>query len=138
MALGLTGLVLGLGLVTVMAPHPVAVAVFGCGSLLVVVLAAVLTWKRPGQTIYAATDRGRGIVVEAGRVITFTLPARIAVTATKDLEMGELDLGPLDVQVVGQVERRTVHLRSVAYPRIVAELLEGIAARPPASVDSEA
>lgn len=137
-ALGLTGLVFGLGLVIVLTPRPVAAGLFVAGALLVVVLAGVLAWKRPVSAIYAATDRGRGIVVEAGRAMTFSLPARIAVSATKDLEMGELDLGPLDVQLDGRVERRAVLLRAVAYPRVVAELLEGVAAGSTASVDSGA
>lgn len=138
MALALTGLVFGLGAVTLLTPRPVAAVLVIAAAVLVVVLAGVLAWRRTPRAVYAATDRARGIVVESGRAMTFSLPPRIAVTATLDLEMGELDLGPLDVLVDGAVERREVRLHSVAYPRVVAELLEGVAARPPASVDSGA
>lgn len=136
LALGLTGLAFGLGLVTVLSPRPLAAVAFVAGALLVAALAAALAWRRPVRSIYAATDRGRGIVVEAGDAMTFALPPRVGVTATKDLELGELDLGPLDVLVGGRVARREVRLRAVAYPRVVAELLEGVAARPATSVDS--
>lgn len=138
LALGLTGLAFAVGLVVVLAPRPMAASLFVAGTLLVVTLAVVLAWRRPVRSIYAATDRGRGIVVEAGDAMTFTLPARIGVTASKDLELGELDLGPLDVLAGGHVTRREVRLRAVAYPRVVADLLEGVAARPTTSVDSGA
>lgn len=138
MALLLTGVVFGVAIAIAIAPNPLAAGAVVLAALLAVIIAAVLARRQPVRAIYAATDRARGIVVESGHAMTFALPQRIGVTATLDLEMGELDLGPLDVLVDGAPERRDVRLRSVAYPRVVAELLEGVAARPPSSVDSGA
>ncbi len=101
------------------------------------VVAVVLAWRRPARALYAATDRGRGFVVEraTGRALAFALPARIAVAASRDLELGDLDLGTLDVEVHEAAkptrrEQRHVRLLAVAYPQVVADLLQGLVPLP--------
>lgn len=139
-ALGLSAAIVVLGFTLARATDPArAVLVVGLG-LLAAVVAAVLAWRRPAGALYAASDQGRGFVVEGvtGRTLVFALPPRIGVTASRDLELGDLDLGTLDVEVVQAEEgaraarqaRQHVRLRAVAYPQVVAELLQGLVPLP--------
>lgn len=127
--------VIGLTLARAVEPDR-ALLVLGL-ALAVVVTAVVLAWRRPARALYAATDRGRGLVLEggAGCTLSFALPTRIVVAASRDLELGDLDLGVLDVEVheaprPPRQERRPVRLRAVAYPRVVADLLQGLVPLP--------
>jgi hypothetical protein len=131
-ALLVSGVAFGVGLAITLAPQPARAAlVFGLG-LLVAVVAVVLAWKRPARSIYAASDRGRGFLLTRERTIAFPLPERIEVQASADLETGDLDLGPLAVtRLPGTTtETHAVRLRAVAYPRIVADLLQNLATAP--------
>lgn len=139
-ALALSAAIVVLGLTLAQATDPArAVLVVGLG-LLAAVAAAVLAWRRPARALYAASDQGRGFVVEGvtGRTLVFALPARIGVTASRDLELGDLDLGTLDVEVLeaeragraARQARQRVRLRAVAYPQVVADLLQGLVPLP--------
>ncbi len=139
-ALALSAAIVVLGLTLAQATDPArAVLVVGLG-LLAAVSAAVLAWRRPARALYAASDQGRGFVVEGvtGRTLVFALPARIGVTASRDLELGDLDLGTLDVEVLeaeragraARQARQRVRLRAVAYPQVVADLLQGLVPLP--------
>lgn len=126
-----------LGLTLALATDPArAVLVLGL-ALGGAVAGGVLAWKRPARALYAASDRGRGFLVDGatGRTLVFSLPGRIAVAASRDLELGDLDLGTLDVEVHERdrrprQERRRVRLLAVAYPQVVADLLQGLVPLP--------
>lgn len=120
------------GLALATSPEPARVALVLGLALLTCALATALAWRRAVRSAYAATDRGRGFLVEGGEVVAFTIPARIEVRASRDLETGDLDLGTLQVQVHpgGRVEPRPIRLRAVGYPCIVAELIQGLAPTP--------
>jgi hypothetical protein len=145
-ALGLSAAIVVLGFTLARATDPArAVLVVGLG-LVAAVAAAVLAWRRPARALYAASDQGRGFVVEGvtGRTLVFALPVRIGVTASRDLELGDLDLGTLDVAVfeveapeepeeaarAARQARQHVRLRAVAYPQVVADLLQGLVPLP--------
>lgn len=132
----LSGAVVALGVMVARASEPVRAVLIAGLALATVALAVVLAWKRPARALYAASDRGRGFVVEgaSGTTLVFELPARTVVTASRDLELGDLDLGTIDVTVHGAGEprqdRRHVRLLAVAYPQVVADLLGSLAPLP--------
>lgn len=143
-AVGASLLVFAVALAVARAPDAAQAALVVALAALVAGLALVLAWRRPARALYGATDQGRGVVVGDGEALVFALPARIAVEATRDLEVGDLDLGTLEVEARRAPpgsppahERRAVCLRAVAYPRIAADLLEGLARDParPAGLD---
>lgn len=123
-----SALAFAIGLTFVHAPDALRAAVVLGLAVVACALAAGLAWWRPARASYAATDRGRGFIMQGGEVLVFQIPPRIEVEASRDFETGELDLGILDVEVhpAGRRERRPVRLRAVAYPCIVAELIQGL------------
>ncbi|MCO5172312.1 MAG: hypothetical protein M9894_38935 [Planctomycetes bacterium] len=138
-AVALSAAAFGIGLALTLAPQGARAAMVLALALGAVMLGAVLAWRRPARALYGATDQGRGVVAMAGETLVFALPPRVAVAATRDLEVGDLDLGEVEVERhegdgPPRTERRAVCLRAVAYPQIAADLLEGLArgaANPP-------
>lgn len=138
-ALLVSAVAFGVGLGITLAPEPARAAlVFGL-SLVAAVVAAALAWRRPARSIYAASDRGRGFLITRERQLAFRLPERIEVRASADLETGDLELGPLEAQRLPgtTTETHAITLRAVAYPRIVADLLQNLSTAQAEAVRSE-
>lgn len=99
----------------------VALAAAGAG---VGILALAFASRPADRPTYAASDQGRGFVIEAERTLVFALPEQIEVRAVDPLK-GELDLGTVDARVypANKSERLTVRLQAVTKPQEVADLL---------------
>jgi hypothetical protein len=108
-------------------------------ALIPVAVAATFFLQRLARVLddrYAATDKGRGILVEDGRLAFFDLPPPESITTRTpgNVEHGDVELGEVTVAQLsrnGPRVKKRVTLHDVSYPLIAVESLRQAARRNP-------
>ena len=74
---------------------------------------------------YAVTDKGRGLLVEDGRLIAFRVPRTISTAARGDQEFGDIELG-LVLTDDPDEPMRNLAFQAVSYPLAVIDSLRAV------------